>query len=107
MSPPAGMPDANTSMILGEVRGQLREIIHNMNNQAQKNDAVSAQLAKLEGMPARLDAIDQRLLALETDKHRRDGAVGFGTWVLKSNVVGWLAAIGIAAWAYLEGRFGR
>ena len=100
-------PNDSTMMILGEVRGQLREIIHNMYNQAQKNDAVSAQLAKLEGVPARLDAIDARLVALEADRHRRDGAMGFGLQILKSPIFGWLAGFGIAAWAYLTGKLGQ
>jgi hypothetical protein len=100
-------PDTNTILILGEVRGQLREIIHNMNNQALKNDAVAQQLAKLEGIPDRLDAIEARLVSLETDKHRRDGAMGFGGWLLKSPLIGWLAGLGLAAWAYLSGRPGQ
>lgn len=104
---PPQTTDTNTILILGEVRGQLREIIHTMNNQAQKNDAVAAQLAKLEGMPARLDAIDTRLVALEADRHRRDGAVGLGGWLMKSNLLGALIGFAIAAWAYLNGKFGQ
>jgi hypothetical protein len=99
-------PSDSTMMILGEVRGQLREIIHNMNNQALKNDAVAAQLAKLEGVPAQLKAMEERLTNLETDKHRRDGAMGFGLQILKSPIVGWLAGFGFAAWAYLSGKLG-
>jgi len=105
--PPQSQVDANNLLILGEVRGQLREIIHTMNNQAMKNDAVAAQLAKLEGVPARLDAIDARLVALEADRHRRDGAMGFGGWLVKSPLVGWLAGIGVAAWAYFSGKIGQ
>jgi hypothetical protein len=107
MTAAASPPDTNTVLILGEVRGQLREIIHNMNNQAQKNDAVAAQLAKLEGMPERLSAIETRLVSLETDKHRRDGAMGFGGWLMKSPLIGWLAGFGVAAWAYLTGKLGQ
>ncbi len=107
MSPPASQNDANNLLILGEVRGQLRELIHGMNNQSLKNDAVAKQLAKLEGIPERLSAIETRLVSLETDKHRRDGAMGFGGWLMKSNLLGALIGFAIAAWAYITGKFGQ
>lgn len=98
--------DPNTILILGEVRGQLREIIHDMNNQSAERATMARQLAKLESVPDRLGAIETRLNALETDKHRRDGAMGFGSWLLKSPLVGWIAGAGIAVWAYVRGVFG-
>ena len=82
---PARAPsDPDTAMMLGEMRGQLRELIHQGNNQAMKNDAVAKALAKLESIPDQLTKIEQRLTALETDKNRRDGAYGFGGAVLRS-----------------------
>lgn len=100
-----GEIDPNTAMLLGEVRGQLREIIHNMNNQGQERAAMARQLAKLEQVPDRLTAIESRLNSLETDRHRRDGAMGFGVWLLKSPLVGWIAGAGVAVWAYVKGVF--
>lgn len=94
----------DTLLILGEVRGQLREIIHAMNNQAQKNDAVADKLAKLEGVPAQLKNIDTRLTALETDRHRRDGASGLLVMILRSPALGWLVGAGTTVWAFLTGR---
>ena len=71
---PARAPsDPDTAMMLGEMRGQLRELIHQGNNQAMKNDAVARALAKLESIPEQLTKIESRLDALETDKSRREG----------------------------------
>lgn len=92
--------DPNTALLLGEVRGQLRELNHGMNNMAQERAAIVRQLAKLEAIPDRLTALEIRLNSLETDRSRRDGAVGFGAWMLKSPLVGWAAGAAIAAWAY-------
>lgn len=97
--------DPNTILILGEVRGQLREMNHHMNNQSAENAVIARQLAKLESVPSRLDAIEKRLIELETDKHRVDGALGFGTWFLKSPVVGWIVGAAALVWAYLKGLF--
>lgn len=47
-----------------------------------------------------------RIVALETDKNRRDGAMGFGGWLLKSPLVGWLVTAGVMAWALLKDRTG-
>jgi|SRR5690349_14923982 len=43
-----------------------------------------------------------RITALETDKNRRDGAMGFGGWLLKSPIVGWLVGMALTAWVLLR-----
>lgn len=99
--------DPNMMMILGEVRGQLREIIHTMNNQSMKNDAVAKQLAKLESMPEQLSKLEARMTALEQDRYRRDGAMGLGSWLMKTPLLGWVVGICIAAWAYFREGVGQ
>ena len=100
---PARAPsDPDTAMMLGEMRGQLRELIHQGNNQAMKNDAVAKALAKLESIPDQLTKIEQRLTALETDKNRRDGAYGFGGAVLRSPLVAWLLAAAVVVFEWIK-----
>lgn len=65
--------DPNALLLLGEIRGQLRELIHTGNNNS-----------------AKLDALGLRVAALEADKNRRDGAFGFFEWFVKN----WPAVIG-------------
>ena len=90
--------DPDTAMILGEIRGQLRELIHNMRNEEMKNDVLAKTIAKLESVPGDIAEIKQRLTTLEMDRHRRDGAMGFGTWFLRSPLIGWLAGFSLALW---------
>lgn len=99
--PESTSPD--TMLILGEVRGQLREIIHRMNNKDMVDKAVSEKLSKLESVPATLEKIEHRLTALEADKNRRDGAIGLGNWFVKSPFIAWLVAAAMTAWAYVRG----
>ncbi len=93
----------NMTLMLGEIRGQLRELIHNMNNHSQKQDALARIVSKLESVPDQLDKIDQRLTKLETDKNLRDGAMGFGTWLLKTPLVTWAALAALAVWTWMRG----
>ena len=95
--------DPGTAFYLGKIEGQLRELIHNLNNEAMKNTARDEKLSKLESVPGDVADIKVRLTALETDKHRRDGAVGFGSWILRSPLIGWLVGFGLALWAFLRG----
>lgn len=74
-------------LILGEIRGQLRELIHTGNNTASK-----------------LDALGIRVAALEGEKDRREGASGVLTTVLKSPLIGWMTGAAISAWAILTGK---
>lgn len=101
--------DPGTAFQLGKIEGQLRELIHTQNNQAMKGDAVAEKISKLEGLPDDIAEIknglaklDGRLTALEVDKHRRDGAMGFGSWLMKSPLVAWLAAGALVLWTWLK-----
>lgn len=97
--------DTNTAMLLGEVRGQLRELIHTVNNRAQENAHIVKQLAKLEDVPKQLETLSNRMTALEADKNRRDGAMSIGGWLMRSNAVVYLIMLAGAAWAYVKGVF--
>lgn len=98
--------DTSTAMMLGEVRGQLRELVHQGNNQMQKNDAVARALAKLESIPDDITEIKKRITALENDGHRREGATSLMGVILKSPALGWLVSAAVTAWALLTGKVG-
>lgn len=82
-----GDPDLNTALLLGEIRGQLRELIHASNNSA-----------------AKLDALALRVAALEMARERDAGAKGLLVTLLSSPALGWLVGAAITAWAILTGR---
>lgn len=99
----ARTPSPDTAIMLGEMRGQLRELIHTLNNQVMKNDANAKIIAQLESLPADISEIKTRLTALEADKNRRDGAVGLGAWLLRSPLVAWILAGAVIGWTWLRG----
>lgn len=78
--------DPDTAMALGEIRGQLREIIHTMRNEEMKNDALARTIAKLENVPDDIVEIKKRLTALAT--------AGACAWELKREQLrkGWTMA---------------
>ena len=105
------MPPTNDDMGLaravGKIEGQLRELIHGQNNQSQKLDAIAREVATNSKVPAQVADLDSRVTALETDKNKRDGAMGFGGWLLRSPLFGWLATAAVVAWAALKGKAGQ
>lgn len=79
--------DPNALLLLGEIRGQLRELIHTSNNNSQK-----------------LDALALRVGVLEADKSRREGAAGVFHAIIKSPAVAWVISAAVTVWALLSGR---
>lgn len=99
------MPDENTAMLLGELRGQLRELIHAVNNRGTEITRIGKTLAKLEDVPAQLEKLNERMTALEVDKNRREGALGLGAWLMRSNLAVYVVMAAGALWAYAKGVF--
>lgn len=85
-------PDVLSTLIeingkLGELQGQVRELVHTANNTAQK-----------------VDALGLRVAALEAEQQRRIGASNFMALILKSPALGWLVGAAVTAWAVLTGK---
>lgn len=104
------MPE-NNALMLGELRGQMREMIHSMNNLLVKFDSLSREVAGLGPiaadiieLKASISAAQVRLNALEMEKHRTDGAKNLGGLLLKSPVAGWAVGAVVSAWAIITGR---
>ncbi len=93
-----------TGMMLGEMKGQLRELIHNLNTMSAKIDSLTERVAGASGLPARVKELEGRIMMLEADKNKRDGAIGLGGWLVRSPAIAWLAACSVALWAVLKGR---
>lgn len=82
-------PDLETGVpyLLGQIQGQLRELIHSSNNNGQ-----------------RLEALSVRVAALEASNDRREGAAGIVSMILKSPMIGWFVGVAVSAWALLSGK---
>jgi hypothetical protein len=99
----ASQPDQN-SMVLGEVRGQMREVVHSMNNLSMKFDGLSREVVGLGILAGAVAKLELKVAALEVEKNRRDGASGFAGLLLKSPALGWLVGAAVSAWAILTGK---
>lgn len=110
MPNPRAPADPDAAMILGELRGQLRELIHNQNNEAQKGVARDEKLTKLSAVPddiaeikKAVGSIDRRLTHLEADKSRREGERGVLNTMMKSPLLAWIFAAAVIAWTWIKG----
>lgn len=104
------MPDADVALAkaVGNLEAQVRELIHDNNNRAQRDESVARSLVKLEDLPEKIEKmderIDRRLKALETDHIRRDQTANIGVLILKSPLIGWAIGVFSAIAAFLFGR---
>jgi hypothetical protein len=89
---------------LGEVKGQLRELIHNVNNLSAKVDALNNQVVSAQETPAKVADLALRVAQLEIERNRRDGATGIISSIMKSPAIGWLVGAAVTAWTILTGR---
>ena len=80
------MPDDQSlPLMIGEMRGQLRELNHNVNNLAQKFEDLMRTVDRTAHLPAAVEenkadivALAIRVTALEAIEHQRKGAIGLG-----------------------------
>ena len=79
--------DTGIALLLGEIRGQMRELIQSSNSTGIKIDALAA-----------------RVSALEAEHNRRQGASNVLQVLLRSPVLGWLVGVSVSAWAILTGK---
>ena len=88
-SEPSALENLDTGIILllGEIRGQMRELIQSSNSTGLKIDALAA-----------------RVSALKAEHNRRQGASNVVHALLKSPVLGWLVGVSVSALAVFTGR---
>lgn len=99
--------NAQGLLLLGEIRGQLRELIHTSNGNSSKLDALGLRVSKLEMQASRVDALEAlgpKLAKLEEHQSRREGATGVVQAIVKSPMVGWLVGGATFLWGILTGR---
>lgn len=105
------MPDEQTlPLMLGEMKGQMRELIHNFNNLAQRVEDLIRTVDRTAHLPAAVEenkadiaALGVRVTALEALENQRKGAITLGTALIK--IVPWLVPAGVCgAAAVLVGK---
>lgn len=107
MPPRAGLDEISES--IGRLSGQFESIErymhereHGINNLVQKVEGlgtrITRDIAAVEGrIEGRIKAMDDRLIALERARERRDGALGLVEWSIKNwqGVAGYIVLIAI------------
>lgn len=104
-------PEANqNAMILGEMRGQLREVVHSMNNLSQKFDGLTREVVALGALAtivgrleAQAEALDVRLKLVESNQKAVSTTASNFKAVVNSPVIGWLFLFAVAVYAALKG----
>lgn len=106
---PMSPSDGNQAMILGEMRGQLREVVHGLNNLSMKFDGLTREvvalgtLAPLVGkLEAQLEAQDVRIKALEGQQQAVNTTASNFKAMLNSPILGWLFLAAVALWVALR-----
>jgi hypothetical protein len=90
---------------VGEISGQLREVIHTQGNMAQKLDSLVERGFKA-ATTEDIERLARRIDALESKNDRDDGAKGVWAAILQSRFAAWVAAtLGAAYIAIDKGLF--
>ena len=112
---PDKVEDTSHSMILGEMRGQLREVVHSLANLSGKFDGLSreviglgslaqsvvelraAHTTDLKLMQEQITDLRSEIADLKSERDKRTGAANLINWVFRNwpGVVGFFALIGI------------
>lgn len=91
------LEDTSHAMILGEMRGQLRELVHGQNNLSAKVDGLSREVITLTALAADMADMKSRLKVVEELNSQRKGAASLVEWVFKNwpGILGFIFLIGL------------
>lgn len=97
---------SNQDMILGEMRGQLREVVHTVNNMSMKFDNLSKEVGGLAALATDVAELRIKVAALIADQNQREGARNMGSAIMKSPALGWFVGAVVTVWAVVTGKIG-
>lgn len=92
---------------IGGLDATMRDLKHSNNNLAQKVEGLAVVVARTAALQEAMADHDARIKHLETDKHRRDGAIGLLEWVSKHWPFLGLSGVLIAWIGYANGLLGN
>lgn len=97
-------PKASNDMILGEMRGQLREVVHTLNNVSTKVDALGREVFALGPLASDMSEIKTRLVKLEETGNQQSGGLKVVSAILNSPVIMLVVMLAGLVWAIITGR---
>lgn len=90
-------------MLLGEMRGQLRELVHSVNNLNSKVDGLTREVVALGPLGQEIALLQSRVAKLEEDGQQQNGAAKLAKAILGSPFIVYaVMAVGFL-WAALTG----
>lgn len=102
------MPDitdhAQLALAIGEMRGQVREMVATQNNLVQKMDTMSNMVMLSAGLPDTVAALAVRVAALEKGGYQRDGREGVIVAIARSPALGWVVGAVTTITLWLTGK---
>ncbi len=102
------MPDVpdhtQLALAIGEMRGQVREMIHTQNNLLQQMQSMTAIVLKASTLPDTVATMDVRLIALEKVANQREGREGVIAAVSRSPALGWIVGAVTTLVLWLNGK---
>jgi uncharacterized coiled-coil DUF342 family protein len=94
----------NLAVMVGEMRGQMRELVHTLNNVSGKIDGLSREVISMGPLAAEIAEVkgDIKLVQteinlLKSERDQRKGAVGLVEWLVKHwpGVLGFFVLLGL------------
>lgn len=70
--------------LLGKLEGQVRELVHSVNNTAQIVTGLTDKVNSTIGLPEKVADHERRITILEAQENKRVGAIGLGAWIVKA-----------------------
>jgi outer membrane murein-binding lipoprotein Lpp len=98
------MDGASYDMLLGEMRGQLRELVHSVNNLNGKVDGLTREVVALGPLAAAITDLNARVEKLEQKGNEQSGAYKILVAIVGSPFVMWLVMVAGFVWAAVTGR---
>lgn len=98
------MPDVTDhtqlALAIGEMRGQVREMVHTQNNLLQQVQSMASIVIASAGLPDVVAALALRVTALEKEGNMRNGREGVIVAIARSPALGWVvgAITTLALW---------
>lgn len=89
-------------MILGELRGQVRELIHSVNNLSMNVTSLGREVSALGTLASTLSDVQARLAVIEAKQNQSDGEKGAWAALMKSPLLAWLFSLAAAAYVFLR-----
>lgn len=90
--------------LLGKLTGQVREIIHQINNLQSSMNAIGEKVIRASSIPEEIEKMRHAITDLQANDNKRTGATSLGQWLISSPLIPWAGLAVVAIWVVLGGQ---